>query len=482
MIDRPSLAAVLGNLVPGFIEEASIPAAGVAVVSSDRLVAAEAFGLRDIESGQAMTTDTAFPIASTTKSMNATLLAMLVDEGLLAWDEPVRTYIPEFALADPVRSNLVTLRDLVSMRTGLPRHDWVWMDREFGRSELVEKLRHLELAAPFRSRFLYNNLTVCLAGHIAERATGESWCDLMQKRLLTPLEMGSTSFAPNPKNRLASYHHDRLGKLVASRQQASRLTAPSGGLLHSTIIDLSKWAMFNLATTRTSLKPGLSAHCRSELVTPQIALGEEFTEIGKNASYGLGWIIDEYNEVSRIWHAGLLSDVNTCVALFPSENIAIVAVTNARASAFAARLAELVFDKATNRTSLWSLGEKLEANRRRVETQRSRMLESSTSEESMLPLPSYVGTYAHPAYGELSLRTSGAMLQLSRYGTIVHLVRKEGVWLGAVDDDFPLDPPHPFDHATPIRFECQAGTVHAVSISFEPSASPIRFDRVVDRG
>lgn len=477
MSDPHALASDLGNLMPDFMDAAAIPAAAVAIISSDRHLAVQAFGSSNLATGHAMTTDTVFPIASTTKSMNATLLAMLVRDGLLAWDEPVRTYIPEFSLADPDRSNLVTLRDLVAMRTGLPRHDWVWMDREFDRSELVEMLRYLDLASPFRSRFLYNNLTVCLAGYIAEIVTGESWCELIQRRLLTPLEMTSTSFAPNAENGLASYHRDEAGRLVESRQKPSALTAPSGGLLHSTISDMAKWAMFNLAHAQEGHAD--TAHFLTELLKPQIALGGDYTEVGANASYGLGWLLDEYNGAGRIWHAGLLSDVNSCVALFPSENIAVVAVTNARESAFATRLCEWAFDKATRRTSPWSLREKLEANARRVEDQAARSPDFSAPEAMRLPLASYAGTYAHPAYGKLSLSVSGEALLLNRYGVVVRIVSREGIWLGEVDDDFSLDPPHPFDHATPIRFESRQGKVDAVRIAFEPSTAPIRFDRAV---
>ena len=103
---------------------ARIPGAAFALVMGDETYV-KGFGLRDVERKLPMTAETLYPIASTTKAINATLLALLIEDGLLAWDVPIREYGAKISFLDPVVAQLATLRDLVSMRTGLPRHDWV---------------------------------------------------------------------------------------------------------------------------------------------------------------------------------------------------------------------------------------------------------------------------------------------------------------------------------------------------------------------
>src|SRR5690348_10821115 len=123
-------------LLTPLLRQARIPGVAIAVVIGEELVYAKGFGSRNLAQNAPMTPDTLYPIASTTKSINATLLAMLVDDGLIQWDTPVRRYLPHFALRDEMASARATLRDLVTMRTGLPRHDWVWIANPGSRAQL----------------------------------------------------------------------------------------------------------------------------------------------------------------------------------------------------------------------------------------------------------------------------------------------------------------------------------------------------------
>jgi CubicO group peptidase (beta-lactamase class C family) len=100
-----------------------IPGLAMAVLRRGEPAVLRCWGVRDIDSGAPVTTDTVFPICSVTKSFTATALALLVDEGKIEWDRPVREYLPEFRLCDPIATDQATLRDLLTHRTGLPRHD-----------------------------------------------------------------------------------------------------------------------------------------------------------------------------------------------------------------------------------------------------------------------------------------------------------------------------------------------------------------------
>lgn len=177
------------------VEEWNVPGLGFAAVIDGEVVFAEGFGYRDLEGEQPMTADTLFAIGSTTKAFTTTVLGMLVDEGHLDWDEPVASYLPGFELADRHVSERLTPRDLVTHRSGLPRHDLLWYNNnELSRAEVVERLAYLEPSADLRAKYQYNNLMYLTAGHLIEVLTEESWEDAVRARLLGPLRMERTNF------------------------------------------------------------------------------------------------------------------------------------------------------------------------------------------------------------------------------------------------------------------------------------------------
>ena len=172
------------------VEAWNVPGAGIAIVSGGEVVYAKGFGWRDLEAKKPMTADTLFAIGSTTKAMTATTLGTLVDEGKVEWDQPLRTYLPSFKLMDASISEHITPRDIVTHRSGLPRHDLLWYNYNSGtRGDMVKRLAHLELTADLREKFQYNNLMFMTAGHLIETLTGKSWEQNVRERLFDPLGM-----------------------------------------------------------------------------------------------------------------------------------------------------------------------------------------------------------------------------------------------------------------------------------------------------
>ncbi len=182
-----------------FVEQAmadwKVPGLALAVVRDGKVIQMKGYGFRDREKKLPVTPRTLFAIGSITKSFTVTGLGMLVDEGKLQWDEPVRAYLPDFRLNDPVATEQMTAMDLVTHRSGLPRHDGVWYGSSRSRSELFARLRYLDLSRPFRSDWQYNNLMFMAAGHLAERVADRSWEDFTRDRILAPLAMKRTNFS-----------------------------------------------------------------------------------------------------------------------------------------------------------------------------------------------------------------------------------------------------------------------------------------------
>ncbi|MFM7131067.1 MAG: serine hydrolase domain-containing protein, partial [bacterium] len=163
------------------------PGLALAIVRDGKVIHAAGYGFKNVEKKAAMTADTLLAIGSCTKAFTTTLIAGLVDEGRLDWDRPMQSYWPEFRMSDLKTAGLVTLRDMVTHRTGLPRHDLIWFAGELPRGEIVRRIEHLPVTQPIRQKWIYNNLMFVTAAVAAERATGKSWEELIQARILDPL-------------------------------------------------------------------------------------------------------------------------------------------------------------------------------------------------------------------------------------------------------------------------------------------------------
>src|SRR3954471_7424840 len=177
----------LAALVRRLMARDQIPGVAVGVVERGHLVVARGFGYRDVDNHLPMTPDTLFPLGSCSKAFTATAIALLVDEGRIALDTPVRTYLPDFSLEDPVASATVTTRDLLTHRSGLPRHDLFWYEAPFSRDELYHRLRFLEPSGPPHTQWRYNSLMFVVAGRVVEKVSGQSWESFVEGRILSPL-------------------------------------------------------------------------------------------------------------------------------------------------------------------------------------------------------------------------------------------------------------------------------------------------------
>src|SRR5262252_8780467 len=148
----------LERLTTEAMDEWKVPGLALAVVQNGEVALLSAYGLRDVEAGLKVTTDTPFLIGSVTKSFTATGLALLVDERRLDWTKPVRDYIPEFRLHDAVATDRVTVRDLLCHHSGLPRHDWIWLPGDLSPAQMLGAMRYLEPSDDIRSTFQYFKL------------------------------------------------------------------------------------------------------------------------------------------------------------------------------------------------------------------------------------------------------------------------------------------------------------------------------------
>ena len=177
------------------LETLRIPGMAIGVIVDGKVVFMKGYGVRNISDPSPVTENTLFAIGSCSKAFTTFALGQLVDEGRLAWDDPVIKYLPEFRLKDLHATHHLTIRDLVTHRSGLPRHDLAWYNSTFSRAEILNKLPHLEPTYDIREKFQYNNFMYGVAGLLIERVSGKTWEEFVQERIFIPLNMPRSNFS-----------------------------------------------------------------------------------------------------------------------------------------------------------------------------------------------------------------------------------------------------------------------------------------------
>lgn len=489
MGDLATLHSRLGRideLIETTLKAARIPGAALAVVANGAVVHARGYGWRDLSAKLPMNARTVYPIASTTKPVNATLIGMLTEQQILDWDTPVQRYVPGFRLRDAVISTRVTLRDLVTMRTGLPRHDWVWLGAQVTRAELMQKLPLLELSADFRQRFQYCNLSAIVAGHVAEVVTGKRWEALVQQRIFAPLGMRS-SFCSQPArgNVTLSYHENARRQLILSERRACEATAPSGGAIHSTVLDMAQWILFNLAGGKVGQRRLISTAILSQIHAPQVVIGDRpLARLPADACYALGWLVDWQGGYKRLSHGGYLHDVSSAIAFYPESGIGLVCCLNLGGPVSADFVTQRVFEVLMNVTPKLTLQQRLAEYEKSIASERERN-ESAAPVPNTKPshaLAAYTGRYRHPAYGEIDIGQRQRQLWL-QFNDLRLAIKHwhHDCWIAQDDERWLIHQPHPFERASPIQFHPnRQGGIDALSIALETEVPPIRFDKVTE--
>src|SRR5947208_2377922 len=211
------------------------PGLAVAVVQNDKVVFARAYGVKEIGKPEPVTIDSLFQIGSTTKAFTTTAMAMLVDEKKLDWDDPVHKHLEYFHLADACADSLVTLRDIVSHRTGLSRHDELWDNSPWSRDEILHRVAGVKLSKPIRTAYQYNNIMFMAAGDVVAAAARTSWDEFVRARIFTPLRMAHTrtAFADWATSDHASGHRYARGAMTVQPALDDTNVGPAGSIKSS---------------------------------------------------------------------------------------------------------------------------------------------------------------------------------------------------------------------------------------------------------
>jgi CubicO group peptidase (beta-lactamase class C family) len=251
-----------------------VPGLAIAVIHNDSTLLMKGYGTRTMNTNEPVDEHTMFAIGSASKAFTSTIVAMMVDSGKMRWDDPATRYVPGLQMYDPYVSRELTLRDLLTHRSGLARGDAVWAYGDYDRDEIIRRVRFLQPSWSMRARFGYQNIMYVTAGQAAARVAGTSWDSLVHDRIFAPLGMteSNTSIRMNAGNRnVATPHVDVRDTLRVVPYHLIDNVGPAGSI-NSNASDMAKWVRFQLAGGKVNGKQLVSPAALGETHTAQMAI------------------------------------------------------------------------------------------------------------------------------------------------------------------------------------------------------------------
>jgi CubicO group peptidase (beta-lactamase class C family) len=348
----------IDELVEKTIRNFDVPGISVAIVKDGKIIHAKGYGVKSILTKEKVDANTLFGIASNSKAFTSAALAMLVDQGKIKWDDKVIKYLPNFKMYNEYVTNEFTIRDLLTHRSGLGLGAGDLMfwpgGADFTPKDVVENLQYLKPVSAFRTKYDYDNLLYIVAGEVIQKASGKSWCDFIEERIMKPLEMNNSAASfvrlKDTTNVIAP-HVPTDGKLkVVSRYQDHIFDAAAG--IYSSVNDLSKWMIMQLQNGKygSENKSLFSEKEHTEMWTPQTIMPIN-TMPPYNShfkSYGLGWQLSDVKGYKQVAHTGGLEGIVTQVTLFPELNLGIVVLTNQQSGAAFSAITNTIKDSYLN--------------------------------------------------------------------------------------------------------------------------------------
>jgi CubicO group peptidase (beta-lactamase class C family) len=405
------------------------PGLGITVVENGQITLAKGYGVRRMGGTDKVTDSTLFGVASNTKAFTAAALAMLVEEGKVAWDDPVTKYLPTFAMSDPIVTQLITVRDLLCHRSGLTLGAgdlMIWPNPTHTRADIVAGLKYLPLGTGFRTGYAYDNVLYVVAGEVIAAVTGAPWETFIQTRILTPLKM--TDCVPLPSligSRPRAEPHARMGPPVRGLGPQTVLpfdgsfdSAGAAGGLNASPRDIGKWmqVQLGLGTTPGGVKLWTEASAR-EMWKPHTITAWTDGPVADNPvrptmqAYGLGWFLHDHRGEKLVWHTGGLAGFISYTGLLPGRKSGIMVMTNAEEAPVFRSLRYGGPDRLQGRSDFdWiASSKKVQAasDAKLIQDAAAAVTPQGGGVAPTLPLAAYAGTYRDPWYGTITVSVSG---------------------------------------------------------------------------
>lgn len=407
-----------------------VPGLAVAVVKDGKVVLARGYGVRELGKPERVDADTLFDIGSNTKAFTAAALGTLVSAGKLKWDDRVVGRVPGFRLDSPYVTEEITLRDLLSHRSGYCDPFPMWYTSDDTTANIIERLQYQKASFGFRAHFCYDNAMYMVASRFVPAVTGETWNRYVAAQLFAPLGMTrtvSTAAAVAAASDVARPHGEVDGKVQVIEPYWSNnmdVFGPVGGI-NSSASDMSRWLLMLLADGRYNGNKVLDPSIIRDMERPQSLIQNDSELFGwllaqtpdtQFYTYGLGFFLQDYHGHKLVWHAGDIDGMASALALVPDEHLAVVALSNMNENrapegvVFEVLQSYLGLAHRDVSAALYAYIHKEEG--RASAASRKLAAAGQAGSKPSRPLADYAGTYSDPFYGSARIVSEGGHLVL----------------------------------------------------------------------
>ena len=400
------------------LKDWNAPGIGVGIVVGDKLVFVKGYGYRDYEKKLPITGQTMYAIASNTKLFTAMAAGMLVEEGKLTWDRPIKESVPTIEFYNSYLNNTITPRDMLAHRTGITRHDSIWYKSDYSTKQLFERLKYLDPKESPRQIFLYNNMMYAGVGYTIQLQSGKPWADFVRERILQPLEMKSTVYSISDMLKQPDYgvpfteRRDSFELYKIPYYEDTDGLAAAGAII-SNIEDMSHWLIALMNNGMYNGKQVLPPKVINATLEPAIALPNAGAQARGwwevlNQAYGMGRWTASYRGHLIAFHGGDLPGFHSQISYMPNEHIGVIVfVIGNHTAPLYNPISYNVYERLlgmdetpwTQRLLDIRLKNKKAGMEARTKAGFGRVPNTKPSHE----LAEYVGDYDHPAYGTLKI-------------------------------------------------------------------------------
>ena len=409
-----SKVAAFTKIVDSMRIKTNVVGIGVAVVFNDSLVIVDGFGHRDLSKKLKVDANTLFAIGSCTKAFTATHLAMLVEEGLLKWEDPIRPLLPGFDMFDPVAGQLINSIDILTHRSGLPRHDLSWYGSSASKEELVSRIKYLEPNESFRSKWQYQNFMYLLAGYLAEKVSGKSWEQSIEERFFQPMSMkhSNTSIPKMAQgsNSALGYRYDMKDSTHIHLPYKSLPGIAPAGAINSSARDMAQWLKFNLNLGEVDGNKLMPASAVEFIHKPHMIMPGRKSKEMMGFAYSLGWMTYAYKGKRVVEHGGNIDGFSALTFMCPDEKLGFVLLTNENGTNLPIMLARYGTDIFLGLEETDWYARMIASPNEQEETPAPQKAEPIPDTKPTHKLDAFSGTYSHPGYGDLIIKQDGDQL------------------------------------------------------------------------
>lgn len=463
------------------------PGFAVAIVDKDQILYAKGFGYKDFENEVPVTENTLFAIGSVSKSFTSAVLGVLRDEDKIDFDERPGKYIPELRFMEPWMNEQIIVKDLMSHRTGLPRHDLSWF--MFPTNSKEELIKRIEFQKPFtglRQQWYYNNWMFFLQGEIGRRLTGQNWENNVKAMFLNKLGMSRSNFnipdLEKDPDHSFGYSTDEEGINTQMDYYDIAAMSPAGSI-NSSVSEMSNWLITWINGGKFKGEQVIPENYVKEAISSQMVVSSGIPSKehpdAQFSNYGYGWFLSSYRGHYRVEHGGNIDGFSASASFFPTDSVGIMVLTNQNGSSIPGLVRNIVADKILGLEDGKWLEDAIEQKAKNKEAQAKAKASADSAKVSGTKpshiLAEYTGSYNNPGYGEMEIElvndtlfVQTGLLQAFLEHDNYDLFNAFMIYQGKPNKDMPIK----------FQFESNmAGDISLLKAGFEPALEAIEFKR-----